>query len=138
MTESERHADTIRAYFASINAEQFDAVAALFAQDGEAPRALHGVVARPRSDCRLLRGGVAPLSGAFRRSGANAVRGDSATVEIHYTGRHTSGTPIEFDAVDVFDFNSDGKIRKLTSWYDSYTVRATLRRIRESAEAAPG
>lgn len=133
MEETDRHAETIRAYFAGINAERFDDVAALFA-----------------ADCELRAPGIEPLHGRDQIASyfAAALRpypdhfddpmrtlfsGASATVEIHYTGRHTSGMPIEFDAVDVFDFDSDGKIRKLTSWYDSHTVRAALRRIREAS-----
>lgn len=138
MTESERHADTIRAYFASINAEQFDAVAALFAQDGELRAPCTEWLRGHDQIAAYFEAALRPYPEHFDDPVRTLFSGDSATVEIHYTGRHTSGTPIEFDAVDVFDFNSDGKIRKLTSWYDSYTVRATLRRIRESAEAAPG
>ena len=41
---------------------------------------------------------------------------------------------MEFDAVDVFDFDDDGKITRLSSWYDSHAVRRRLRELREVAE----
>ena len=54
------------------------------------------------------------------------------TVEIHFTGRLENGAPIEFDAIDVFDLDDDGRIVKLTSWYDSHAVRKTLRAALEA------
>jgi hypothetical protein len=52
----------------------------------------------------------------------------AATVEIHFSGALASGIPLEFDAVDVFDFDDDGLIVRLTSWYDSHAVRSSLKR----------
>jgi hypothetical protein len=53
----------------------------------------------------------------------------TATVEIHFAGRHANGGEMEFDAVDVFDVNERGEIARLTSWYDSHAVRRRLREI---------
>jgi hypothetical protein len=63
------------------------------------------------------------------------ISGRTATVEIHFKGALASGAEIEFDAVDVFDFDDDGKITRLSSWYDSHAVRQMLRQAR-AAEAA--
>ena len=59
-----------------------------------------------------------------------------ATVEIHFKGALASGVGLEFDAVDVFDFDDDGRIMTLTSWYDSHAVRGELRAARAAAERA--
>ena len=59
------------------------------------------------------------------------------TVEIHFTGRLENGAPIEFDAVDVFDLDDEGRIVKLTSWYDSHAVRKTLRAALEPMVGPP-
>ena len=40
---------------------------------------------------------------------------------------------MEFDAIDVFDFDGEGKITRLSSWYDSHSVRARLKELREGA-----
>jgi ketosteroid isomerase-like protein len=138
MDERDRHADSVRAYFAGINAERFDDVAALFAEDGE----LRAPGTEPLRGRDAIAGyfaaALAPYPDHFDDPVRTLFSGDSVTVEIHYTGRHTSGMPIEFDAVDVFDFDANDKIRKLTSWYDSYSVRAALRQISKSADARAG
>jgi ketosteroid isomerase-like protein len=53
------------------------------------------------------------------------VSGDSATVEIHFTGTMHDGKVIEFDALDVFDLQ-DGLIRRLRYWYDSAPIIAQM------------
>jgi ketosteroid isomerase-like protein len=58
----------------------------------------------------------------------------TATVEITFTGALASGSRMEFDAVDVFDFDDDGRIVRLTSWYDSHAVRQRLREARAQAQ----
>jgi hypothetical protein len=62
------------------------------------------------------------------------VSGSTATVEIHFKGALDGGIEIEFDAVDVFDFDDDGLVTRLTSWYDSHDVRSRLREARQAAE----
>ncbi len=39
---------------------------------------------------------------------------------------------MEFDAIDVFDLDDDGRIVKLSSWYDSHAVRKALRAALEA------
>lgn len=53
------------------------------------------------------------------------VSGDSATVEIHFTGRLRNGEVVEFDALDVFDLE-DGLIRRLRYWYDPAPIVAQI------------
>lgn len=53
------------------------------------------------------------------------VSGDSATVEIHFTGTLQDGRVVEFDALDVFDLE-DGLIRRLRYWYDSAPILAQI------------
>jgi ketosteroid isomerase-like protein len=53
------------------------------------------------------------------------VSGDSATVEIRFTGTTHDGRVVEFDALDVFDLE-DGRIRFLRYWYDSAPILAQL------------
>ena len=53
------------------------------------------------------------------------VAGDSATVEIHFTGSMPDGRVVEFDALDVFDLE-DGLIRRLRYWYDPAPIVAQM------------
>jgi hypothetical protein len=50
------------------------------------------------------------------------VSGDVVTVEIAFTGETHEGVPVEFEAVDVFTLR-DGRICRLTTWYDIDRVR---------------
>ena len=61
----------------------------------------------------------------------------TATVEITFTGALESGERMEFDAVDVFDFDESGKIARLSSWYDSHAVSRRLEEIRELTGGSP-
>lgn len=126
---------TIRAYFDAINGERYDRAAALFAPGAE-----------------LVAPGIEPLSDAteIERYFTQALRpypehrdeptrtilaGRTATVEIHFTGALASGQRLEFDAVDIFDCDAEGRISRLTTWYDSHAVRARLRRAMEAGGA---
>ena len=126
---------TIDAYFDGINAERYDSVAALFAEEGV-----------------MIAPGVEPLRGRAAIEGYFAaalapypehhddptrviVAGSTATVEISYSGALASGARVEFDAVDVFDFDEEARIVRLSSWYDSHAVRKRLREARDEAGA---
>jgi ketosteroid isomerase-like protein len=128
-----RQARTIRAYFDGINGEDYAAVAALFADDGVliAPgiEPQHGPAQIETYFAAALRPYPEHLDDPTRIIEAGA----TATVEIHFTGRLASGYPLEFDAVDVFDFDDAARIVRLSSWYDSHAVRSQLRHAREQA-----
>jgi ketosteroid isomerase-like protein len=125
----------VQAYFDGVNGERYADVGALFAPDGE--------LRAPGVDVRR---GPDEISSYFAAALRNypehfddpvriVVAGPTVLVEIHYTGRLASGAKIEFDAVDVFDFDDQDRIARLSSWYDSHLVRKRLRAAREAAEA---
>jgi uncharacterized protein (TIGR02246 family) len=136
MTRQERHARALHAYFDGINREDYAGVAALFAAEGEliAP----GTEVRRGRDAiaTYFRAALQPYPEHLDDPTRFVHAGDTVTVEIHFTGRLASGAPLEFDAVDVFDFDGDGLIRRVSSWYDSHGVRSQLRRAREQQETA--
>lgn len=136
MAADERHRAAIEAYFAGINGERYEQVAALFAPDGE----LIAPGIEPRHGHEAIASYFAAALGPYPEHLDDPTRmifaGDTVTVEIHYTGRLASGFALEFDAVDVFDFDAAGLIRRLSSWYDSHAVRARLRTAREQAARA--
>src|SRR5438067_1100585 len=68
---------------------------------------------------------LAPFPSHFDDPTRVLVAGDSATVEIHFTGTMPDGRVVEFDALDVFDLE-DGLIRRLRYWYDSAPILAQM------------
>lgn len=123
---SERQQQAIDAYFAGVNEERYADVAALFAPDGE----LEAVGARPRRGreeiATYFAAALAPYPDHLDQPTRFLHHDGAATVEITFTGRLANGAPMTFTAVDVFDFDADGLITRLTSWYDSYGVRRRL------------
>lgn len=136
MTQRFAIESALGAYFDGMNSERYDKVAELFAADAQ--------LKAPGTDWVQ---GLAAVEGYYRAAlrpypkhrdepTRTIIADDVATVEIHFAGTLASGISLEFDAVDVFDFDERGKITRLTSWYDSHAVRAALRAARAAAEQA--
>lgn len=118
--------EPVRAYFEHLNADDWDAFGDLWTDDAE----LRAVGFRP---CRGRQEVLAYYPSVLRsyRSHHDEVTravdaGETVTVEIHFHGETTEGRPVEFDAVDVFDLR-DGRIRALSSWYDTALVARMVR-----------
>ena len=123
-------ADPIDAYFAAVNEERFDDVAALFAPGG--------VLVAPGVDPLAPEGIPAYLAAALKPypqhldTPTRVIRADrTVVVEITFTGELYNGAPLTFDALDVFDLDEQDRIVKLTTWYDSRLVRKRLAAARE-------
>jgi ketosteroid isomerase-like protein len=125
---------TIDAYFEAINGERYDRAAELFAPGAELvapgiePLRDHGEIER------YFAAALRPYPEHRDEVTRRIVAGPTATVEIHFSGALASGARLEFDAVDVFDCDEEGRITRLTSWYDSHDVRSRLRRATEAGE----
>jgi len=130
MTEPSKIHATLAAYFAGINGEDYESVGRLFAEDGE----LRAPGTKPRKGpegvATYFEDALAPYPEHHDEPTRVLVSGSSATVEITFNGITAEGAPLNFDAVDVFDFDDEGRVLLLTSWYDSYVVRATLKAAR--------
>lgn len=120
--------EAVERYFAAVNAEDWDAVGALFAPGAElrsvgAPTR-HGRDAIVAHFPRVL----AALPVHHDEPTRVVVAGDVVTVEIHFEGRTADGRDVAFDAVDVFDLADGGRtIAKLSTWYDTAAVGRMLR-----------
>lgn len=125
--------ETIAAYFAGINEERYGDVAALFSPDGQ----LLAPGTEPRVGAEAIAAYFAAALKPYPVHHDGPTRaihaGSTVTVEITFTGELASGAPLTFDAVDVFDLDAEGRIVKLSSWYDSHDVRQRLRAAREAA-----
>jgi uncharacterized protein (TIGR02246 family) len=117
--------ELVAAYFERLNAERWADLLDLFHEDAE----LVAPGGRPRRGRTAIesyyRAALAPYPEHRDDPGRVLVDGDAAVVEIRFTGRLATGAPVAFDAVDVFDVR-DGRIARLTSWYDSHGVRRAL------------
>jgi ketosteroid isomerase-like protein len=125
--------ETVKAYFAGVNEERYADVGALFTEDGMlfAP----GVpTLRGPAVAGYFEVALAAYPQHYDDPVRTLVSGLTATVEIHFTGVTDGGVPLEFDAVDIFDFDADGGIVKMSSWYDSYLVRKKLWAARSAVE----
>jgi ketosteroid isomerase-like protein len=126
----------VHAYFEGINAERYDEVGALFGSNGvllapgTAPRV------GPEQIAAYFQAALAPYPKHYDDPVRIIEAGSTVTVEIHFTGELSNGATMEFDAVDVFDLDDQGRIVKMSSWYDSHAVRKRLRAALEHGRAA--
>jgi ketosteroid isomerase-like protein len=114
--------EAIRRYFDGLNNEDWEDFTGIWTDDAE----LVGVGARTRKgrdDVMTYYSTVlVPYPLHHDDPYAIHVSGDIVTVEIAFRGETHEGVPVEFEAVDVFTLR-DGKIARLTTWYDIDRVR---------------
>lgn len=117
---------TLDAYFSGVNEDRFDDVAALFAP--------HATLTAPGVgplEPDEIAGYLAKALQGYPRHHDEPTRiveaGTTATVEITFTGETATGTRVTFEALDVFDFDADGRITRLRTWFDSHELRKKLR-----------
>jgi ketosteroid isomerase-like protein len=114
--------DLVTTYFNAANADDWDGLRQVFTDDAEV--SLMGARTRKGVDdvMALYQRLFTPWSSHDDTPTRTLVDGDTATVEVHFTGTTATGKTLEFDAVDVIDIDG-GKIRRLTNWYDLVWVR---------------
>ena len=125
MNDDAIHA-VLEAYFNGLPSEDWTGLKALLCDDAqlEAPGARRSGA---QAVAQYFRDALAPYPEHLDEPGRRLIDGTSVAVEIRFVGRMANGTPIAFDAVDVFDIRDrDGRIARLTSWYDSHEVRREL------------
>src|SRR3954471_2976720 len=114
------------AYFDGINSERYDDVAALFAEDG----VLIAPGIRPRRGREEIAAYFPKVLARSPEHFDDATRilvdGRAAAVEIDFTGKLDTGEPIRFQAIDIFDLDAHGRISRLSTWYDSHSLRRQL------------
>jgi ketosteroid isomerase-like protein len=117
--------EVIDRYFFHLNTDQLAGFRELWHPDAE----VRAVGARPMKGVDDIVAFFSRLFSAWPRHHDAPVRvllaGTTATVEVQFTGTTADGREVTFDAVDVFDIE-DGRIRRLTNWYDIAYVRRQL------------
>ncbi|HWL42013.1 MAG TPA: nuclear transport factor 2 family protein [Ilumatobacter sp.] len=115
----------VRRYFDVINAELWDELSCVFAQDAE----VRAVGVEPMIGLPSIKRFYSRLFAAWATHFDQPTRmlpsGDSIAVEVRFVGTTHDGRVLEFDAVDVIDLAGD-RIGRLTNWYDIAKVRTML------------
>lgn len=114
---------TLDAYFAALNGEDWDAVRTLFARDAVLDGRAVGLGVREGIDDI-----VKFYKRVFEKFPTHAdepqtfiVDGDLAAVSIAFEGTTADGHDCEFSAVDIFHMDG-GMILKLEQWYDTAEI----------------
>jgi hypothetical protein len=118
--------EAIRRYFAGVNGEDWDDFRGIWHEDAEVDvvgglrfRGLDEIMAYYP---RVLAGFPVHHDDPY----GIHVSGDVVTVEIAFRGETSAGVEATWEAVDVFHL-VDGKVKRLTTWYDMDEVVAFLR-----------
>ncbi|MBW0105037.1 nuclear transport factor 2 family protein [Pseudonocardia sp. KRD291] len=121
----------VEGYFAAVNSDSFDDLAAVFAADVE----IHTVGAEPVVGRDAALAHFPKVLSAYAThddrvtrwvSGVDDAGGDAIVCDIAFTGTLADGRPVRFDALDVFDVR-DGLIARVTTWYDTRLVARQVR-----------
>lgn len=115
--------ETLDAYFAALNGEDWDTVRTLFVPDAVLDGRAVGLGERKGIDDI-----VKFYKRVFEKFPTHAdepqtfiVDGDLAAVSISFEGTTTDGKPCSFSAVDIFHMDG-GNIVKLEQWYDTAEI----------------
>jgi ketosteroid isomerase-like protein len=125
MSQNAHIEQQVQAYFESLDSEDWERMGRLWHPQGE----MIAVGARPRRGREqvmdLLERLFVPWAVHRDRPVRTIVAGETATVEVEFTGTTADGRDVAFAAVDLIDFD-DGLIRRLSNWYDIDYARRIL------------
>jgi ketosteroid isomerase-like protein len=115
-------------YFRCLDTEDWAGMREIWHEDG----ALRAIGARPRDDRDGVIQYFSKLFGPWSRHEDRPVRvvvsvpDRVVTAEVRFTGETEHGTEVEFDGLDVFDIAEDGRIIRLSNWYDIDAARKSI------------
>jgi len=124
---AERISRAVRAYFLAIRAMDAEAVASTFAEDGTTydPVGSEGVTGRDAireffdSIYKNFKSVVLTEDSIF-------VAGDGAAVKWTGKGTSANGKNVNFEGIDVFEVNADGKIQTVRAFWNPAEMIAQL------------
>ena len=117
----------VRAYFLAIRAMDADAFANTFAENGTTfdPAGSPAITGRD-----ALRGFFQSICKNFKSVSLEEdfvfVAGNGAAVKWTGHGTSTNGSKVEFEGIDVFDVNEDGKIQTVWAYWNPAEMIAQL------------
>lgn len=117
--------ETVRDYFAALDSNNLDAMLALFAAEAIVLSPMLGEVRAVDFFPKVFGASSATSITVFDVL-VSAEGHPRAVGYFNYDWTLKDGSVILFDAADVFDFDADGRIAKLTILYDTYPIRDTV------------
>jgi ketosteroid isomerase-like protein len=118
---------TVLRYFQCLDNEDWDGMREIWHEDAT----LRAVGARPRDDREGMIEYFAKIFVPWQKHEDRPTRlviserDGTVMAEVTFTGVTADGRTVVFDAIDVFDL-VDGRIKKLTNWYDIDYARKLL------------
>jgi len=130
MTEQvspDRISRTVRAYFLAIRAMDATAFANTFAEDGTTydPVGSEGITGRDAIR-EFLTSICANFKSVSLTEDSIFVAGDGAAVKWTGKGTSTTGKNVNFEGIDIFEINPDGKIRTVRAYWNPAEMIAQL------------
>lgn len=113
-------------YFAAVNADDFDGLAALFDPDVEIHTTGSAPVVGRDAAIAHFRSVLAAYAEHDDRVTRWIEAPDAVVCEIAFEGRLQDGRQIRFDALDVFDAGPGG-ITRVGTWFDTRSVARQVR-----------
>lgn len=116
----------VEGYFAAVDAEDWDGLAAVLAPDVEIrPPGMRPALGRDAA-LEHFRTVLYPFAEHTDRVTRWIEAPDAVVCEIAFTGRTGDGRTVEFAALDVFD-GTDHGITRVSTWYDTRSVARQIR-----------
>jgi steroid delta-isomerase len=125
--EPERISRAVRAYFLAIRAMDPDAIANTFAEDGTTydPVGSPGVTGRVAIR-ELFSSIYKNFKSVALTEDSIFVAGDGAAVKWTGKGTNANGKNVNFEGIDVFEIDADGKIRTIRAYWNPAEMIAQL------------
>jgi steroid Delta-isomerase len=125
--DPERISRAVRAYFLAIRAMDPDAIANTFAEDGTTydPVGTAGVTGRAAIR-EFFSSIYKNFKGVALTEDSIFVAGNGAAVKWTGKGTSANGKNVNFEGIDVFEVNADGKIRTVRAYWNPAEMIAQL------------
>jgi ketosteroid isomerase-like protein len=128
--------DVLETYFRCLDTEDWTLMRTVWHEDAE----MQAVGSRRRSGLEEILEFLSTLFAAWPVHEDRPTRiitaGTTSTVEVTFTGTTRDGRQVSFDAVVVFDIE-EGRIRRLSNWYDIAHVRRVLAAGEDTPAGSP-
>lgn len=120
--------ETVKKYLSALEKSDYENLISLFAPNAIVHSPLYGEVEANKFYTDLFKDtnkSVISLKDIFMSED-----GSKGAVNFLYDWTLSDGSPVSFDCVDIFKFNSDGKIQELTIIYDTSQTRPKFDKLK--------
>lgn len=120
-----RFEQTLEKYFTALDSADLQAILEVFADDARVHSPFLGELSAREFFPKVFAASSASDITVFDVLGS--MRGEPRAIGyFRYDWTLADGTKVQFDAADVFDFNANGEIIRMTILYDTHPLRETV------------